>query len=140
VNDDAMLQDAKLRELAHRLGAAAAERLDVERTAGAVVERLRTERRAEPRTWVQPAWLRIAAVAILLLGGGLVTRALVRQPTSGSALVIPLGEDLMDLTAEQLQEALGSLDQAPSEENLVDTGFEGLTAEELRAVLRTLEG
>src|SRR5437764_8466737 len=68
VNDDAMLQDAKLRELAHRLGAAAAERLDVERTAGAVVERPRTERRSEPLTWVQPAWRRSAALAILLHG------------------------------------------------------------------------
>src|SRR5437667_297028 len=42
VNDDAMLHDAELREFAHRLGTAAAERLDVERTAGAVVERLRS--------------------------------------------------------------------------------------------------
>src|SRR5207249_2989494 len=207
VNDDAMLHDAKLQEVAQRLGAGAAERLDVERTARAVVERLRAGPRAERWTWVQPAWLRIAAAAILVIGGGLFTRALVwqrapgsagvvpvgeglagltggglreglaglEQPGSGegggdsggggvqpawlriaaaailviggglftralvwqrapgSAVVVPVGEDLTDLTAEQLREALTVLDQPVSEEGAGDTGVEGLTAEELRA-------
>ena len=49
MNDDATLHDAKLQEVARRLGAHAAERLDVERTAQAVVARLRTEPRAQVR-------------------------------------------------------------------------------------------
>ncbi len=39
MNDDATLQDDKLQEVARRLGARAAERLDVEGTAQAVVAR-----------------------------------------------------------------------------------------------------
>ncbi|PYP68824.1 MAG: hypothetical protein DMD36_11965 [Gemmatimonadetes bacterium] len=136
MNDDAMLHDAKLQEVAQRLGAGAAERLDVERTARAVVERLRAGPRAERWTWVQPAWLRIAAAAILVIGGGLFTRALVWQRAPGSAVVVPVGEDLTDLTAEQLREALTVLDQPVSEEGAGDTGVEGLTAEELRALLQ----
>ena len=140
MNDDAMLHDAKLQEVAQRLGAGAAERLDVERTARAVVERLRAGPRAERWTWVQPAWLRIAAAAILVIGGGLVTRALVWQRAPGSAVVVPVGEDLTDLTAEQLREALTALDQPVSVQGAGDLGLEGLTAEELRALLQTLEG
>ena len=136
MNDDAVLHDARLHEVAQRLGAGAAERLDVERTARAVVERLRAEPRAERWTWVQPAWLRIAATAILVIGGALVTRALVWQRAPGSAVVVPVGEDLTDLTAEQLREALTVLDQPVSEEGAGDTGVEGLTAEELRALLQ----
>ena len=140
MNDDAMLHDAKLQEVAQRLGAGAASRLDVERTARAVVERLRAGPRAERWTWVQPAWLRIAAAAILVIGGGLFTRALVWQRAPGSAVVVPVGEDLTDLTAEQLREALTVLDQPVSEEGAADLGLDGLTADELRALLQTLEG
>ena len=39
MNDDATLHDDKLQEVARRRGARAAERLDVERTAEAVVAR-----------------------------------------------------------------------------------------------------
>ena len=140
MNDDAVLHDARLQEVAQRLGAGPAERLDVERTARAVVERLRAGPRAERWTWVQPAWLRIAAAAILVIGGGLFTRALVWQRAPGSAVVVPVGEDLTDLTAEQLREALTVLDQPVSEEGAGDLGLDGLTAEELRALLQTLEG
>ncbi len=140
MSDDAMLHDAQLQELAHRLGTAAADRLDVERTAGAVVERLRSVPRSTHWTWVHPAWLRIAAAAILAIGGGLVTRAVVWHGAPGSAVVVPVGEDLTDLTAEQLREALTVLDQPVSEEGAGDLGLEGLTADELRALLHTLEG
>src|SRR2546429_8325117 len=72
MNDDATLHDDKLQEVARRLGARAAERLDVERTAQAVVARLRTEPRAEIRVlgWIRPAWLRIAAVLVVVVGAG----------------------------------------------------------------------
>jgi hypothetical protein len=132
--------EVRLQELADRLGTAAAERLDVERTARAVVERLRAGPRAESWTWLQPAWLRIAAAAILVIGGGLVTRAVVWHRAPGSAVVAPVGEDVTDLTTEQLREALTVLDQPISVEGAGDAGVEGLTAEELRALLQTLEG
>src|SRR6266702_3033210 len=74
MNDDDTLQDDKLQEVARRLGGRAAERLDVEGTAQAVVARLRTEPRAEIRVlgWIRPAWLRIAAMLVIVVGGGVV--------------------------------------------------------------------
>src|SRR3989442_16027169 len=72
MNDDATLHDDELQEVARRLGARAAERLDVEGTAQAVVARLRTQPRAEIRGlgWIRPAWLRIAAMLVIVVGGG----------------------------------------------------------------------
>ena len=52
MNMDEELQDARLRELARLLGAGAAERLDVERTAQAVVTRLRQQPRVMLGGWV----------------------------------------------------------------------------------------
>jgi hypothetical protein len=61
MTDDRM-DDAKLEELARRLGAGAAARMNVERVAEAVVERLRTdpkhERRGPSPWWIGPVWLR----------------------------------------------------------------------------------
>ena len=138
------LPDAKLQELAQRLGARAAERLDVERTAQAVLTRLREERRRPVAAWVwmQPTWLKIAATVVLALGAGLVVRGLIHEPTATTALVAPMGDDLSDLTAEQLREAMRSLEQPLIGEGpgTVETGLDSLSTDELRALLRTLEG
>src|SRR5947199_353567 len=59
----------------------------------------------------------------------------------GTATVIPVGEDLTGLSADQLREAIHSLDQPLAEEGAgsVDAGLEGLSADELRALLHALE-
>jgi len=141
-NMDEELQDARLRELARLLGAGAAERLDVERTAQAVVTRLRERPRVTLGGWVwmQPAWLKIAAAIVLVLGAGVVTRGLLRERVP-TAVVAPLGEDLTDLTADQLRETVGALEQPFAEESpgALDAGLESLNTIELRALLRTLE-
>lgn len=138
------LPDPKLRELAQRLGARAAERLDVERTAQAVLTRLRDEQRRSvaARLWMQPAWLKIAATVVVVLGAGIAVRGLVHKPTTTTAVVVPLGDDLSDLTPEQLREAMRSLEQPLTGEGpgTVETGLDGLSTDELRALLRTLEG
>ena len=142
MNMDEELQDARLRELARLLGAGAAERLDVERAAQAVVARLRERPRVTLGGWVwmQPAWLKIAAAIVLLLGAGVVTRVLVRERIP-SALVAPLGEDLTDLTTDQLRETVGALEQPFADESpgVLDAGLESLNTIELHALLRTLE-
>jgi len=143
VNMDEELQDARLRELARLLGAGAAERLDVERAAQAVVTRLRERPRVTLRGWVwmQPAWLKIAAALVLVLGAGFVTRVLLRERLPAAAVVLPLGEDLTDLTADQLRETVGALEQTFADESpgALDAGLESLNTIELRALLRTLE-
>ncbi len=142
MNQEQELPDAKLQESAQRLGARAAERLDVERTAQAVVTRLREQPERTTVWWVQPAWLRVAAAIVLFIGGGVLARSLLMQQRTQAVAVVPVGEDLSDLTADQLREAITALDQPVTEETavVVDTGLEGLSAEELRALLRTLEG
>ncbi|HEU5262719.1 MAG TPA: hypothetical protein VFU41_14970 [Gemmatimonadales bacterium] len=141
------MTDPELEQLAQRLGARPAERLDVERTAQAVLARLREERRRPVAAWVwmQPTWLKIAATAVLVLGAGLVMRGLVHEPQVSTAWVAPIRDDLSDLTAEQLREAMRSLEQpliseGPGAAGGIETGLDGLSADELRALLRTLEG
>jgi len=145
VKPDEQLQDAKLQEVARRLGAQAADRLDVERTARAVLARLRDEPRAMGGggswVWRQPAWLRVAAAVVVLVTGGLVTRAVLveRGPTDAGHYV---AEDLSDLSTTQLQQLLSTLDQTldPSAPAAPEPSLDQLTEDELRAMLRSLEG
>jgi len=145
MNDDATLHDDKLQEVARRLGARAAERLDVERTAQAVVERLRTEPRAAVRIWgwIQPAWLRIAAVLLLLIGASVVA-----LNVQGPRLTTPLppasaGGELSELSGDELRIVLAALEEPGAERQGVssqDAGLEDLSAPQLRALLESLEG
>ena len=138
------MDDAKLEELARRLGAGAAERLNVERVAGAVVERLRNEskivRRGPSPWWMQPRWLRAAAVVVLMVGVGLVVRVRMQSGSRQSAHYI--AEELQDLSTSQLREVLGTLNETleaaspPSS----DDDLNDLTTEQLQALLRSLEG
>jgi len=145
MNDDATLHDDKLREVARRLGARAADRLDVERTAQAVVERLRTEPRADVRVlgWIQPAWLRIAAVLLLLVGAGVVALN-VRGPQPTTPLPpASAGGELSELSGDELRIVLAALEEPGAERQGVspqDVSLEDLSALELRALLESLEG
>ena len=136
-----MNEDAKLHDVAKRLGAAAAEKLDVDRIAAVVVERLRSEpARAAHPAWIQPTWLRIAAAVLVLVGGGLVVRH-VWSPTAthGAHFVT---DDLTDLTADQLRDVLSTLDETLDlgSTTLPEADLEDLDAQQLQAVLRSLEG
>lgn len=141
MNDD---NDARLHELAGRIGQRAAERLDVETTAQAVIEQLRHAPRASRWSWQQPAWLRIAAAVVVLLGGALVVRTVIRGggDTRRHDVAHFVTDDLNDLSAEQLAEVLSTLDQTldVGGTTLPDAGLEDLDAQQLRAVLRSLEG
>ena len=141
MNDDTPLHDDELQEVARRLGARAADRLDVERTAQAVVARLRTEPRAEIRVLgsIRPAWLRIAAMLVIVVGAGVVVQSLWR-PTA-TALVA--GAEVNGLSADQLRQVLEAVDQPGGEDETIssqDVGLEDLSALELRALLESLEG
>lgn len=143
MTDDRM-DDAKLEELARRLGVGAAERLNVERVAGAVVERLRSEPKIErpgpSPWWMQPRWLRAAAVVVVMVGIGLVIGERIQNGSRHLAHYV--AEELQDLSTSQLQEVLVTLDETleaasppASEDDLND-----LTTEQLQALLRSLEG
>lgn len=136
-----MNEDAKLHEAARRLGTAAADKLDVDRIAAAVVERLRSDARSGARpSWIQPAWLRIAAAVLILVGGGLVVRQMVSPTTAHDAHFVT--DDLTDLSAEELSDVLNTLDETLDlgSTTLPEADLEDLDPQQLRAVLRSLEG
>jgi len=133
-------RDRELERLAGRLGMKAAERLDVEGTAAAVVERLRADRVARRPWYVQSAWLRAAALVVLMVGAGLVVRGRLFPDRTPSGHLVR--EELQDLSADQLREVLGSLDQTLNDATIepADDDFSDLTTEQLQALLQSLEG
>jgi len=143
-----MNDDAKLEATAQRLGAQAAERLNVERTVAAVLERLRAEPPSASRwSWTQPSWLRIAAAALVLVGGGLLARRLLVQPGMGAGgheVAHFVSDDLSDLSADQLRDVLTTLDETlnlgKGSTTIPEADLEDLDAQQLRVVLRSLEG
>jgi len=140
VKDDARSPDSQLQELAQRLGAQAADRLDVEAAAAAVVRRLREGEPQRGMRWIQPAWLRAAAAVVLVAGGVVLARSIgPRLPPHPAHYV---AEDLNGLSATELRDVLNGLDQSLQESAPLrsDAGLEELSPEQLKAVLRSLEG
>lgn len=135
------LDDAQLRAAARRLGARAAEQLDVERTAAAVLEQLRQQPQAVPSRRIPP-WLALAAGIVLVIGGSAVWRAM-RHPEAAAPAVAAAGLDLKSLSADQLQDLLKAIDQPFDADSLPATeepGLDDLSAPELRALLSVLKG
>ena len=134
--------DGMLHELAQRLGARAAARLDVDATAREVVARLR-EQPVRRIPWVQQRWLRIAAALVIVLGGAVAIRqTLVRGGAVHTAHFV--ADDLNDLSADELRDVLATFDELISTDSVAlpegSTDLHELDAQQLRAVLRSLEG
>ena len=139
--NDAKNGDARLEGLAKRLGASAAERLDVEATARKVLAGLR-EQPATRRAWIEVHWLRIAAAIVLLVGGGLAVRRIVPVDPADAQHTHLVADDLGDLTADELKDVLDQFDEIVGSASLMSdsTDLRELDAQQLRAVLRSLEG
>lgn len=140
--NDQPLDDAKLRALAQQLGVRAAERVDPERTAQAVVRRLREPHATTPSPWRHPLWLAAAATIVMLLGGGVVWRNVRPGRTPSVTALGQTGLDLNDLSADQLREVLNAVDQPLDVEptGFPEPGLDDLTPGELRTLLGALEG
>jgi hypothetical protein len=138
-----MNDDARLENLAKRLGATAAERLNVEATALKVVERLR-EQPARRTVWIHETWLRVAAAVVILVGGALAVRQVWPGPGSDQHIAHLVADDLSDLSADELQTVLTSFDDLVTVDSTAvpedSTDLRELDAQQLRAVLRSLEG
>lgn len=135
------MNDDELEKLAQRLGARAAERLDVEATARAVVERLRAERAAGERigVWLPRQWLRIAAALVIAVGGGALALRIIR---TNPPTVASVPADLDGLSTEQLKQVLDGVEQPDGDVSVPvqDVSLDDLNAVELRALLESLEG
>ena len=139
-----MNDEARLEHLAKRLGAAAAERLDVAATARSVLERLR-EAPVRRTIWVQQTWMRIAAAVVIVIGGAALATRLtpVRSTSAGAHGAHFIADDLSDLSADQLRDVLQGFDELVSGDSVVvpdSTDLRELDARQLRQVLRSLEG
>ncbi len=133
-------EDPELERLARGLGAAAAERLDLDRTVQGVLGRLKSARVEERPLWAQPRVLRIAAAVIVLIGGGFAARALL-QPSPAPVAAARGGSEVDDLSADQLSQLLPALDSAGDAADAPDEGgIEGLSATELRRLLAAMRG
>jgi len=141
-----MNDDTRLENLAKRLGTAAAARLDVEATVRRVIERLR-EQPVRRIAWVQQRWLRIAAALVIMVGGAVVVSRLTpgRRPgVSSHATAHFVADDLSDLSTDELRDVLATFDETIGSDSVAvpdsSTDLRELDAQQLRAVLRALEG
>ena len=127
------MNESELERIAARLGDRAAARLDVDRTAEAVVARLRTPRAVH--WWGSPALLRLAAAIALTIGGGMFAYRTTSRSVELAAPVL-----LQALSSRELEEVLDSLsfDTRPPENAAV--GLPDLNDEQLRDLLRRMEG
>ena len=132
------MDEKRLHQLTSRLGADAAERLDVEATARAVVERLRTEPVRVP-WWRQVRVLQSAAAAVVILAAGLLV-----FDRSGDEIAL-LGDEVIpvaieSLSADELEEVVDSLFfEAPVYEQ-VAIGLQDLDESQLVELLQLMEG
>ena len=130
--------DPQLEATARRLGGAAAARLDVERVANRVLERLRAgDRIREPV--VARRGIAAAAAVVVLVGGTLLWRAAdTAHPQPAQAVApVPLG----DLEPHALAEVLDSLTlAAPAGDLAASATLDDLDELELRELLATMEG
>lgn len=135
-------EDSVLRSRAQRLGARAAGRLDVERIAERVVDRLRQDRVrgiTHRSRWVRVGWMRVAAAILVLTGAGLLVRRTFQSPRPQAPFV---SDELQGLSTAELRDVLGSLDQTletPVPDSSTDN-LNDLTTEQLEVVLQSLEG
>jgi len=138
------MNSERLESLAKRLGTDAAARLDVEATARKVVERLR-EQPVRRTVWIQQTWLRIAAALVIVLGGTVVaSRMFPSRSEVGAHAAHLVADDLNDLSTDELRDVLAAFDEMISSDSVAvpegSTDLHELDAQQLRAVLRSLEG
>jgi hypothetical protein len=149
MRDSDDVHDQDLRQVAQRLGAAAADRLDVEGTAQAVLARLRAGDVPAPSPihWMQPAWMRAAAVVVVMLGAGLLVYYHIVHPTTvssgvDSAITASTAGELADVSPGQLQDVLAALNEPVETTPTVhagDAGVEDLSEPQLQSLLRAME-
>jgi hypothetical protein len=141
------VHDEALRQVARRLGAEAADRLDVERTAQAVVARLRAGDVPErpPIRWMQPAWMRAAAGVVLIIGAGLLVYRRLHLPPETSdvpPVAVATAGEFENFTSGQLRNVLNGLDSTVEMTPTVhagEAGVEDLSEPQLQSLLRAME-
>jgi hypothetical protein len=142
MKDDAPLDDARLVHVARGLGSHAADRLDVEGVVRAVLGRWRAEPAPAargPQLGFAPVWLRIAAAFVIVVGGGLLVRAVWQGGAHDLAVPVEV-VDLSDLSSGELNELLRTQAEPASAEPVssLEVGLEDLSVPQLRVLLASI--
>lgn len=134
------MDDRQLEQLAKGLGQRAAEGLDVEATASAVLRRLK----AEPIRilwWKRAPVIRsLAAAAVLILTAGILVTNQLGPNGSGAVVGAPVPVELAALSETELEEVFDSLYVEAPVYELADAALGDLTEGELEELLRLMEG
>lgn len=136
MNGNDRSDEERLVGLARHLGEREAAGVDPQRTAWAVMARLRSQA-ARPGWWSRVRLVPLAAAASLILAVGLGVRELTRGGVAEEASV-PI--EFADLATDALQEMLDSLALDTPVSELVPVGLYELTETELTALLEAMEG
>ena len=134
------MNDNEIEKIAGRLGNRAAARLDVERTASAVLSRLRAPRRIV-YVHFSRTMLRLAAAAVLAVGAGLYGYRLFSGDsvagTEAASVQVPA---LQTLASNELEEVLDSLSRDTPASEAIAVGLQSLNNDQLTELLRQMEG
>jgi hypothetical protein len=133
------MDERRLEKLAKGLGRRAAERLDVEASAAAVLQRIRSQP-------VRVVWWRrapvlqgLAAAAVVVLTAGILVSGQLNR-TVERVVAMPAPVELAALSEEELAEVFDSLSVEVPVSELADAGIYDLTEGELEELLELLEG
>ena len=122
-----------------------AARVDVERVAARVLERLRRGEGERLRVrWMPPVALRAAAAVVVLAAAGVIASLATRHPQQSASLGLPVAIPAMDsLNAGQLESVLQAAGEvSPVADSLVPAlsgrSYDDLTDDQLQTLLASL--
>ena len=128
--------EARLEQLAQRLGEREAARIDPQKVTWAVMSRLRQKPARRP-WWSAARLVPLGAAATILLAAGL---GLVQVIGGGEHEATPaILVDVADLETEQLEEVLDSLSVETPVAEFVTVGLYDLSESELEQLLQSME-
>ncbi len=131
------LDEQEIERIARGLGREAAEQIDAERVAAAVVQRLRAEPAVVKRVWGR--WVASAAATVAVVLGG--TFAVMNfRGGEDPELIVSVSEFYEPLSGPEWQDVLDSLLIEVPVYEYAAGGMELLDEEELRRLLQLMEG
>jgi hypothetical protein len=123
--------------LAPHLGAEAANGIDPQKTAWAVLARLRREPQRRP-WWQRAKLVPLAAAATVLLASGIAIEAW--RSAGGSGMPFPLPAEIEELASSELTAVLDSLELEVPMSEIMPATLADLSEAELAQLLESMEG
>ncbi len=133
------MDERQLEQLAKRLGAEAADRLDVEQTARAVLRRVKEEP-VTVRWWRRmPVLQSVAAAAVVVLTAGVLVVGQLAS-NGGEVAVLPAFTELYTLSNDELEQVYDSLTVDAPVYELSAVNLQDMNEGQLEELLALMEG